>query len=88
MPKKFKKRNSDSFGCLPLSTDTFTDQKPPEKLRWTFFKFLTDIRKKALSFSYIWTGCIGTITVRCFFIIIIIFIIILKNIVVNFYSFK
>ena len=62
--KKAKKldvyKSIDSNECSPLSTDTFTDQKPPKKPSWTFF-FWQTFGKKLLSFPYIWTGRIGKV---------------------------
>ena len=53
----------------PLRTDTSTDQKPPKKLRWTFF--LTDIWKEVafLSLCMDWSYRESTIIVRCFCIV-------------------
>jgi len=56
----------DSNECSPLSTHTFTDQKPPKKLRWTFFTFFygqTFVLSSCLDRSY----RESTITVRCFY---------------------
>jgi len=46
--------------CSPLSTHTFTDQKPPKNLRWPFF-FGQTFGKKSLSFLCVWTGRIGKV---------------------------
>jgi len=66
-------KSIDSNECSPLSTHTFTDQKPPKKLRWTFFYGQT-FGKKLLSFPYVWTGRIGKVLspsgVFSFFLII------------------
>jgi len=70
--KKVKKlevfKSINSYECSPLSTDTFTDQKPPKKLRWTFCVFFLRHLEGSCCLA-LWSDPSygeSTITVRCF----------------------